>query len=79
MQAAAVQVRANGALIARVLANTYRPDLRAAAIGDGRHGFDVRIPGGLSPLVRQVIEVRRERDGTALENSPITVAYPFAR
>ena len=67
---AALQILDNGALVARVLANVYRADLASAGIGSGRHGFDVAIPGGLSPLTRHVIQVRRERDGAELPGSP---------
>lgn len=66
----ALQILDNGQPIANVLANTYRADLVAAGFGDGRHGFDVTIPGGLSPLFRHVIQVRREADGTELTGSP---------
>ena len=46
----ALQILDNGLPIARVLANRSRADLADAGIGSGRHGFDVIIPGGLSPL-----------------------------
>jgi autotransporter passenger strand-loop-strand repeat protein len=62
----ALQILDNGRLIARVLANRYRADLERAGIGRGRHSFDVAIPGGLSPLARHVIQIRRERDGAEL-------------
>jgi glycosyltransferase involved in cell wall biosynthesis len=66
----ALQVLDNGRPIARVLSNLYRPDLEAAGIGNGRHGFDIALPGGLSPLIRHVIQVRREADGSELTGSP---------
>ncbi len=56
--------------IGRVLANRYRPDLAAAGIGRGYHGFEWPIPGGLSPLVRHVIAARRDSDGSELPGSP---------
>ena len=34
----------DGALLRRRLANSYRPDLLAAGIGDGRHAFSVELP-----------------------------------
>jgi glycosyltransferase involved in cell wall biosynthesis len=70
---AALLVLDNGAPIARVLANRYRQDLEKAGIGDGRHGFEVQIPGGLSPLSRHVIHVRREADGGEVQNSPAVI------
>jgi len=69
----ALQVLDNGVPIARLLANGYRPDLAGAGLGDGRHGFDLLIPGGLSPLVRHVIQIRRESDGTELVGSPAVI------
>jgi autotransporter-associated beta strand protein len=63
----------NGEVIARVLANRYRADLRAAGIGGGRHGFELTIPNGLSPLTRHVITVRVSNCGTMLENGKATI------
>ena len=63
----------NGLPIARVVANRHRADLQAAGIGSGRHSFDLAIPGGLSPLARHVVAVRREADGTELTGSPMVI------
>ncbi len=60
----------NGVVIGRVVADRYRADLQHAGIGDGRHGFELAVPGGLSPLVRHVIEVQRASDGRGLWHSP---------
>ncbi len=73
-RAIAVQVIDNGAVIGRVLANLPRPDLAAAGIGGGRHGFRVVIPGGLSPQTRHVVELRREADGAPVPGSPVVLA-----
>jgi len=54
----------NDALVARVLANHYRPDLEAAGIGTGRHGFRFEFPTPLSLAERHVVRVYREADGT---------------
>ena len=69
----ALQILDNGLPIARVLANRSRADLADAGIGGGRHGFDLIIPGGLSPLSRHVIQVRRETDGAELPGSPAVI------
>ena len=69
----ALQVLDNGVPIARVLANESRPDLPGAGIGTGRHAFDLLIPGGLSPLTRHVIDIRRDSDGARLPGSPAVI------
>ena len=70
----ALQVLDNGMPIARVLANRHRGDLARRGIGCGWHCFDLVIPGGLSPLARHVIQVRRETDGAELPGSPVVIA-----
>jgi hypothetical protein len=57
----------------RVVANLARTDLAKAGIGSGRYGFDIIIPGGLSPLARHVLHVRREADGAELPGSPAVI------
>ena len=71
--AVALQVLCDGQPLARVVANIYRPDLERAGLGSGRHGFEIVIPGGLSPLERHVIQVRRESDGSELPGSPVVI------
>jgi hypothetical protein len=46
----------DGQFFARILANFYRPDLRAAGFGDGCHGFTLALPGD------GAVAVRRTRD-----------------
>ncbi|HTQ72418.1 MAG TPA: NF038122 family metalloprotease [Acidocella sp.] len=55
-------VMAGGEILARVVANVYRADLRIAGIGKGCHGFAVALPAG----ARGEIAVRRASDGTLL-------------
>ncbi len=69
----AMQVVDNGKVIARLLANRHRPDLEQAGIGDGRYGFELLIPGGLSPQVDHTIALRREADGEQAYKSPQVV------
>jgi autotransporter passenger strand-loop-strand repeat protein len=69
----ALQILDNGMTIAHLLANRARADLAEAGIGNGRHSFDIIIPGGLSPLARHVIQVRRETDGAELPGSPAVI------
>jgi hypothetical protein len=61
-----LQIVADGLVLCEVVADMFRADLLAAGIGDGRHAFDVTIPGGLSPDATHVISVRRKDDGAAL-------------
>ena len=60
-------------LIARVTANRFRGDLEAAGIGNGRHGFELRLTRGLSPATRHEIRLRRVSDGRELTGSPLVV------
>ena len=60
----------NGAEIARLAADRYRPDLAEAGIGDGRHGFELELPARLATDLRHEVEVRRLDDGGQLCGSP---------
>ena len=59
-----LQIVDNGVVLGEILADKARPDVGAAC------GFRFDIPGGLSPLERHVLEVRRVTDGAALGNTP---------
>jgi glycosyltransferase involved in cell wall biosynthesis len=63
-------ITANDKLLARVLAERLRLDVRDIGIGDGRCGFDVELKG-LSPFEPHVIAVQRESDMAHLDRSPI--------
>lgn len=63
----ALQILANGQIISTLVANALRPDVRqAGACPTARCGFDVLLPGSLSPFTKHVIEIRREQDGALL-------------
>ena len=64
----------NGKPVGQVAANHYRGDLVQAGIGPGHHGFDFAVPAGLLAPGRQVVTVKRERDGAELPGSPATIA-----
>ena len=72
-EAVTVQIFDNGQCIAQMLANTSRPDLEVAGYGNGRFGFDILLPVGLSPLSRHVIQVCRAHDGVELQGSPMVI------
>ncbi|MFT8505487.1 Hint domain-containing protein [Acetobacter sp.] len=64
-EAVTLQIVDNGAVLASVVANGRRPDVART----GRPvlcGFDVLLPGGLSPMTRHVLEIRRSSDGALL-------------
>ena len=61
-----VDIFDNEVLITRTLANHYRLDLKEAGLGSGHHGFEVKLTGGLCPLLRHVIRVSRTSDGSSV-------------
>ena len=76
-----VEVRCDGVVLGSATAQLYREDLRAAGIGDGRHGFAFRVPPDARARGRYVLEARERQSGTPLGNSPLSVhedaAHPF--
>lgn len=60
----ALQVLDRGVVIGEVVADRPRPDIGIAC------GFAFDVPGGLSPLERHLIEVRRRDDRALLRNAP---------
>lgn len=67
-----VEVAVNGFILARAIAADYRTDLRAASIGDGRHGFSIPIEldTAQSGPVKVVV---RTTDGRSLTHGEIMV------
>ena len=59
---------AGGRLMAQVLANRYREDLKRAGIGSGHHSFAFTLPDGLA-FASNAVEVRRSLDGAVLPAS----------
>jgi GT2 family glycosyltransferase/glycosyltransferase involved in cell wall biosynthesis len=74
----AVDIYDGTQLLMRVRADVFREDLRAAGIGNGRHGFAIGNPGALLPLARHWIAVRRASDGVDLQASPQWLLRPEA-
>jgi hypothetical protein len=66
----ALSILANGAEIGRVVADRRRPDLEAAGVGDGAHGFQFHLPRGFAPDRPHEIEIWRTRDWTRLPGAP---------
>jgi hypothetical protein len=57
-----LDILVDGARVARVLANFYRPDLRQAGLGSGCHAFRATLPAGATGR----LEVRRAADSAEL-------------
>jgi Glycosyl transferases group 1 len=69
----ALSVFDNGVPIGQVLANRYRAGLEKPGVRNGRQAFKLSIPGGLSPAIRHVIQVKRTRDGADIPGSPVAI------
>lgn len=65
-ESVAIQVVVNGTIVERSIANGRRPDVADASAGPERCGFDLLFAPPLSPLTRQIIEIRNERTGAVL-------------
>ena len=68
-----LEVLDNGRLLSSVLAERYRADLQAAGMGDGRHGFELRLSRPLNAFSRHEIVVRRAADRVVLAGSPVAI------
>ncbi len=67
-----VEVLADGAPVARVLADDFRSDVLNEVGGDGKYGFSVLLPEVLFDDNEHVIEVQEVSTGFILSNSPQT-------
>jgi hypothetical protein len=66
-----------GAVIARVLANGQRPDVKLAGFGHGRCGFSLKLPAPLPAFQRHEISVRPAGGCAALTGSPVVIDPGF--
>jgi hypothetical protein len=69
-----LEVLADGAVVARGVADQLRPDLEIAGLGDGHCGFAIRFAPRLPPDRARVLELRRSTDGAAMPGSPLLLA-----
>ncbi len=76
LEAATVRILADGQVIARVVANTYRVDLAVAGYGTGRYGFELRDEFK-PPLGTRLIAVLDDATGTELKQSPVRLEAPL--
>jgi glycosyltransferase involved in cell wall biosynthesis len=65
-----LEIVVDGGVIAQVVANRERGDVRRAGYGTGRYGFELTLPKPLSPFSRHVVQARRVSDKTELGHSP---------
>ena len=70
-------VSADDAVLARVVANSFRADLAAAGIGDGRHAFRIECGKLGLPLGPVTISVQVEGSGVHLPRSPWRLEAPL--
>ncbi|MGU3283444.1 Hint domain-containing protein [Methylobacterium mesophilicum] len=61
-----LDVLVDGVVVAMMLAEIDRPDLGAAGIGGGRHGFDLGLDVPLAVGVSHTVSVRRSADGAGI-------------
>jgi GT2 family glycosyltransferase/glycosyltransferase involved in cell wall biosynthesis len=60
----------DGNIVHQCVADNFRKDLLEADIGNGKHGFNIRIPEVLFDGLKHQIEIREVRTGFLLPNSP---------
>ena len=68
-----IEVLCDGVSLGVATARIYREDLKAAGIGDGRHGFAFTVPAATRARGRYVLDVRETQSGTMLGNCPFAV------
>ena len=74
MRPVTLEVLSDGRSLGTTVAALYREDLKAAGIGDGRHGFEFRLPDAERPAdaFTRIFDVRDVESGTPLGHSPFT-------
>jgi GT2 family glycosyltransferase len=71
-----IEILDGDAVVLKVTADQFRPDLADAGVGNGYHGFAIQNLGGILPLSRHRVRVRRARDGRDLPRSPAWISRP---
>lgn len=69
-----IEILDGDVVVLKVTADQFRPDLADAGLGTGHHGFTIRNLGGILPLSRHRLRVRRATDGMDLPRSPMTIS-----
>jgi hypothetical protein len=73
----ALEVVAEGLVIARGVADMFRPDLAMAGLGEGRCGFLLPFRPPLPAWRDHLLHVRRASDGAELPGSPLLLPRPY--
>ncbi|HPU57699.1 MAG TPA: SBBP repeat-containing protein, partial [Verrucomicrobiota bacterium] len=68
-----VSLYLDGVLLLTVTADRFRPDLLAAGIGNGAHGFHIPTPDQVKDGSAHLIDVRFTATGASLDASPRTL------
>jgi GT2 family glycosyltransferase/glycosyltransferase involved in cell wall biosynthesis len=69
-----IEILDGDVVVLKVSADQLRSDLADAGMGTGHHGFTIRNLGGILPLSRHRVRVRRAIDGKDLPRSPMTIS-----
>ncbi|MGA3004646.1 MAG: glycosyltransferase [Acetobacteraceae bacterium] len=69
-----IEILDGDVVVLKIAADQFRPDLADAGMGTGHHGFTIRNLGGILPLSRHRVRVRRATDGKDLPRSPMTIS-----
>jgi GT2 family glycosyltransferase/glycosyltransferase involved in cell wall biosynthesis len=68
-----IEILDGDVVVLKISADQFRSDLADAGMGTGHHGFAIRNLGGILPLSRHRVRVRRGTDGKDLPRSPMTI------
>ena len=71
-----IEILDGDVVVLKVTADQFRPDLADAGMGGGHHGFTIQNLGGVLPLSRHLVRVRRASDGRDLPRSPAWISRP---
>jgi GT2 family glycosyltransferase/glycosyltransferase involved in cell wall biosynthesis len=71
-----IEILDDNVVVLKLPADQYRPDLTEVCVGTGHHGFSIRNLGGIFPLSRHRVRVRRASDGLDLAESPAWLTQP---
>ncbi len=74
----ALEIIADGRVLATALADHRRPDLEMAGLGNGSCGFAVRFAHPLPADRNHILSIRRIGDGADVPGSPLLLRKPLA-